>query len=91
MDFHNFPKFLGKSGMDLIHPPKFCAGLVHGTAPEPPPARGPRYNADEDAPALVAKLLGFLRTLLTEQEVPRCACDALLPSLLVRFWRPKWK
>ena len=27
MDFHDFPTFLGKSGMDLMHPPKLCASL----------------------------------------------------------------
>ena len=28
MDFHDFPMFLGKSGMDLMHPPKLCAALI---------------------------------------------------------------
>ena len=28
MDFHDFPRFLGKSGMDLMHPLKLCASLV---------------------------------------------------------------
>ena len=27
MDFHDFPRILGKSGVYLIHPPKICAGL----------------------------------------------------------------
>ena len=30
MDFRDFPMVLGKSGMDLIQPPKLCAGLAHG-------------------------------------------------------------
>ena len=28
MDFHDFPRCLGKSGVYLIQPPKLCAGLV---------------------------------------------------------------
>ena len=35
MDFHDFPRFLGKSGMDLMHPPKLCAILAR-TAPRNP-------------------------------------------------------
>ena len=31
MDFHDFPRFLGKSGADLIQPPKICASLVQST------------------------------------------------------------
>ena len=30
MDFHDFPRFPGKSGMDLMYPPKLCAGLADG-------------------------------------------------------------
>ena len=29
MIFHDFPRFLGKSGVYLIHPPELCAGLAH--------------------------------------------------------------
>ena len=27
MEFHDFPMYLGKSGIDLIHPSKLCAAL----------------------------------------------------------------
>ena len=36
MDFRNFPRFLGKSGVYLIHPPKSCAGLVRCTRDKTP-------------------------------------------------------
>ena len=40
MDFHDFPRFLGKSGMDLMHPPKLCAGLHCAPRAGIPHARG---------------------------------------------------
>ena len=46
MDFHDFPKFLGKSGVHHREVPKLCAGLekTPGGAPVPPtelPVRHP--------------------------------------------------
>ena len=35
MDFHDFPRFLGKSWMDLMYPPKLCASLIEHLASVP--------------------------------------------------------
>ena len=50
MNFHDFPRFLGKSGMDLMHPPKLCASLVHS-------AQVSDQLQDSDFLGLVAKPL----------------------------------
>ena len=52
MDFHDFPRFLRKSGVYLIHTPKLCAGLSSSSAdPALPVARARTARA---APALRA-------------------------------------
>ncbi len=51
MDFHDVPRFLGKSGMDLMYPPKLCAALRAGAAAKPVPAQPkPRLRATSRAP-----------------------------------------
>ena len=40
MDFHDFPKILGKSGVYFIHPPKLCAGLAEIVTPAEGAPRG---------------------------------------------------
>ena len=34
MDFHDFPMFLGKSGVDLFHPPSYVRAYSHLAAAE---------------------------------------------------------
>ena len=57
---YDFPRILGKSGVDLIQPPKICAGLVASTtALEMGEASCVRqhFGAGERRPALYGTLL----------------------------------
>ena len=46
MDFHDFPRFLGKSGAVLKQPPKICASLISRHPEQPEGAESDGWQGD---------------------------------------------
>ena len=89
MDFHDFPRFLGKSGKLSHHPPKLCARLALTTilclSISASPILG-RETAPDGAPPDIGRMACCLATAvqLCVQDSVDLRCRGLVATMLGR-------